>query len=298
MENNCELVSSRGLLKSCSIRHPNPQTAEVNLHEYLENMNQHENMSIYVNSHSLATFVDVYLSRIHCKFFLVSGDSDLGVPEEVLNEQQLQNLLSNPYLIKWFAQNLLAKATDKLCHLPIGLDYHTILQDPSHWWRMECDNEGYLPGEQEILLKSIRDKSKPFYERSKKIFCNVHFRPDRYKQRECAVAAIPEELMDKANQHLARSQTWNRKAQNTFVLSPFGNGYDCHRTWEALCLGCIPIMKVPEFSELFEGLPVINVEEWSDITSEFLEKRVEELKSTSVNMEKLTLAYWVKQFRP
>ena len=62
MENNCELVSSRGLLKSCSIRHPNPQTAEVNLHEYLENMNQHENMSIYVNSHSLATFVDVYLS--------------------------------------------------------------------------------------------------------------------------------------------------------------------------------------------------------------------------------------------
>ena len=58
-------------------------------------MNQHENMSIYVNSHSLATFVDVYLSRIHCKFFLVSGDSDLGVPEEVLNEQQLQNLLSN-----------------------------------------------------------------------------------------------------------------------------------------------------------------------------------------------------------
>ena len=163
---------------------------------------------------------------------------------------------------------------------------------------MECDNEGYLPGEQEILLKSIRDKSKPFYERSKKIFCNVHFRPDRYKQIECAVAAIPEELMDKANQHLARSQTWNRKAQNTFVLSPFGNGYDCHRTWEALCLGCIPIMKVPEFSELFEGLPVINVEEWSDITSEFLEKRVEELKSTSVNMEKLTLAYWVKQFRP
>ena len=49
MENNCEFVSSRGLLKSCSIHHPNPQSSVDNVHEYLENMEQNENMSIYVN---------------------------------------------------------------------------------------------------------------------------------------------------------------------------------------------------------------------------------------------------------
>ena len=38
----------------------------------------------------------------------------------------------------------------------------------------------------------------------------------------------------------------------TFILSPAGIGLDCHRTWEALCLGCIPIVCIPEFKNLFE----------------------------------------------
>ena len=37
MEHNCELVSSRGLLKSCTFHHPNPQSSVDNVHEYLEN---------------------------------------------------------------------------------------------------------------------------------------------------------------------------------------------------------------------------------------------------------------------
>jgi hypothetical protein len=78
----------------------------------------------------------------------------------------------------------------------------------------------------------------------------------------------------------------------TFILSPFGNGMDCHRTWEALCLGCIPILNAPNFKELFKNLPVLFVDNWKDINQELLDKTIEQFKNTNFNYSKLTLDYW------
>ena len=102
MENNCEFVSSRGILKSCSIRADNPLSSCDTAIEYLENMRQHDNMSIYVCSHLLRTFVLRYLPRINHKFYLVSGDSDLAVPDEALREELTTKLLQNEYLITFY----------------------------------------------------------------------------------------------------------------------------------------------------------------------------------------------------
>ena len=41
--------------------------------------------------------------------------------------------------------------------------------------------------------------------------------------------------------------TWNKQKDFAFVLCPHGGGLDCHRNWEALCLGCIPIVKTSKF---------------------------------------------------
>ncbi len=294
MENNCEYVSSRGILKSCSVRADNPASSCDTAIEYLENMQQHENMSIYVCSHLLRTFVLRYLPRITHKFYLVTGDSDLAVPDEALRPELFQKIMENDYLNTWYAQNLFSPPSSKLQHLPIGLDYHTISEIPDHWWRMHT--EGYLPCEQEILLKRLMHKSRPFHERQAKIFCNVHFSPDRYGQRNAAIQTIPPELMVKSENHLSRSQTWEKKCEYAFVLSPYGNGYDCHRTWEALCMGAIPIMSTPYFDELFDGLPVLNVEEWSDITAELLDQTLREFKEKTFQYEKLTLSYWTSKF--
>jgi len=54
-------------------------------------------------------------------------------------------------------------------------------------------------------------------------------------------------------------------SNSAFVLSPPGNGADCHRTWEAIYLGAIPIVlkKYWPFGDL--DLPVLAVEDWSEI---------------------------------
>jgi hypothetical protein len=83
----------------------------------------------------------------------------------------------------------------------------------------------------------------------------------------------------------------------TFVLSPTGIGLDCHRTWEALCLGCIPIVCVKEFKTLFNNLPVLLVNDWKEVTQELLENTIQDFKNRTFNKNKLTLKYWVNNFK-
>ena len=59
---------------------------------------------------------------------------------------------------------------------------------------------------------------------------------------------------------------------STFVLSPPGNGIDCHRTWESIYLKSIPIVlsRAWPFSEF--SLPVLALNSWDEITQSCLDK--------------------------
>jgi hypothetical protein len=50
-----------------------------------------------------------------------------------------------------------------------------------------------------------------------------------------------------------------------FVLSPAGNGFDCHRTWESMYLGAIPIVRRAHWPFINLNLPVLLIDEWEDL---------------------------------
>lgn len=50
-----------------------------------------------------------------------------------------------------------------------------------------------------------------------------------------------------------------------FVASPPGNGLDCHRTWEALYLGVIPIVIGHSFYSQFPNFPGLVLNHWSEL---------------------------------
>lgn len=53
--------------------------------------------------------------------------------------------------------------------------------------------------------------------------------------------------------------------QSTFVLSPPGNGPDCHRTWEAVYLGAVPVVLASAMpAELAADLPILRVESYEE----------------------------------
>jgi hypothetical protein len=61
-------------------------------------------------------------------------------------------------------------------------------------------------------------------------------------------------------------------SQSRFVLSPTGNGIDCHRTWEAMYLGAIPIVRRVHWPFADLELPVLVVNEWRDLLIRDLDK--------------------------
>jgi hypothetical protein len=297
MENLCYFVNSRGILKSCDFYSKNPKSSCNNDTSYLLEMTNHmfHGMSVYVCSDLLKFFVNHILHKINKKFVLVSGDSDLCVPKEALNSHEFNTLINSPFLLKWFLQNTQVQNNPKMIQLPIGLDFHTISNEPTHGWKLP--NESHLPGAQEFALVSIKENSKPFYERIPKIYVNFSKINDRFGDRVNSVKSISTDIMVFNDNFTKRTINWQIMSTYTFVLSPFGNGMDCHRTWEALCLGCIPILKAPNFRKMFENLPVLIVDNWSEVNNELLLKTISEFKQRTFNYEKLCLKYWTDKIK-
>ncbi len=83
----------------------------------------------------------------------------------------------------------------------------------------------------------------------------------------------------------------NALGRSKFVLSPPGRSWDCYRTYEALAMGAIPIVKrQAPLSDVVEGLPVMVVDDWSEVTPERLEWEWNTPREW--NLERLSLRYW------
>lgn len=62
-------------------------------------------------------------------------------------------------------------------------------------------------------------------------------------------------------------------SKSQFVLSPPGNGADCHRTWEAIYLGAIPIVHKDFWPFGHLDLPVLVVDDWFNVPQQIQDFR-------------------------
>ena len=274
---DCNYVSSKGLLRSC-VYIPNISGSSLKNHGFSYTKNYGNNVkSIYVCSSALENFVKEYMNKIKDRFVVVSGDSDMTIH---INMYFVKDLLNNPKLVHIYIQNAWGYH-EKLTKIPIGLDYHTF------------NRVNFSPLIQENLLISIKKESVPFNKR--KCLCFVNFgeenlyRIDAHKQ-------LSKELIYKVNIGMPREKIWKIQTDYAFVISPFGNGIDCHRTWEALVLGSIPIVKNSPIVDVFNDLPVLIINKWRDITIELLETTIKKFTNKKFNYNKLNLSYWSNLF--
>ena len=293
MEENNNYVSSRGLLKSCDYFSLTPHSSIRQLINYpqLEKIKNIKNPSIYICSSAITHFIRVMLPLINFSFILVSGDCDETIPQEIVTQNDFNNLINDKRLIHWFCQNMTIEH-NKITKIPIGLDYHTLTQRPL-WGPISNCNE------QEKMLQMIKDKSVPFYNRNIKCYANFHFSMDTKLgyDRKDAYQKIDKKIVYYEENKVSRLITWNKQKDFAFVICPHGGGLDCHRNWEALCLGCIPIVKTSPIDNLYQGLPVLIVTNWSDINTNLLNKTISKYKNmfnnNEFNMQKLQLSYWI-----
>jgi hypothetical protein len=114
------------------------------------------------------------------------------------------------------------------------------------------------------------------------------------------------------NVKLSGAQYFNDLPSYKFVISPEGNGIDCHRHYEALMAGCIPIIEDnPLVREKYRGCPILFTKDYSEINEPYLQQKYNEMIDQTFDFSRLFLSsyglmdqvgiknngnYWVKKF--
>ena len=290
-----QFVSSFGIASSVKNY---PFTLTKNGATYRFNFDNVSGMSVYVRITDVINFFNNCLNRFKNPIILVTGDMDTTVPDDIM---EIYHYLDHPKLLKWYAQNYSGNYKHpKLYNLPIGLDYHTLYLSTNSEW-----GESGTPSEQETALIEIKNNFKNI------VNCNGHLAVTNFQHstigyplrrqhyREPILNALKNKECIVWLPKQTRINFWNSCNDNAFVICPFGNGLDTHRTWEVLILGRIPIIPKSNMNIMFEGLPVIEVGdlEWKDINSEWLVEKFNNIKLNwdTYSWDKLNLSYWINQ---
>jgi hypothetical protein len=252
---------------------------------------------LWVRVNSLPRFVEHVLPHIDARFALVTGDEDWAIPSGFDGASEI---IANRNVLCWFAQN--ADGTDtsgKVLPIPIGLDFHTIANRRKwrHWQA--------TPRQQEAELERIRAAMLANGHRLVRAHADFHFNKGKSLDARDSREAIHSILRDNPNvvfqsRKLSRSNLWREKTRYAFVISPHGHGLDCHRTWESLLLGNIPIVKRSPLDRLYEGLPVVIVDDWTEITAQAMRDWHEKHHAgfdDAKMQERLTNRYWIARVR-
>ena len=175
----------------------------------------------------------------------------------------------------WYATNLIVN--DERCFpIPIGLE------------------NDYVPGSVEkkrILFECMsidREPMKLFY-----VNHNIGTNPNERNRPYHVLKSDDDMTVD--HNGLTTKQYYDNILKHQVILSPPGNGMDCHRTWEILYLNRIPLVKNIYQKFLFENLPVIFYDNYEQINADFLRSNIEKLSNTKFNFDKLKMRWWINE---
>lgn len=191
---------------------------------------------IFVKTDYLPKFKQSILPDIDYSFKLITHNSDIGVYECDFD------LLNDTRLIQWFGMNCHVEH-EKLTPIPIGIAN-------AQW-----------PHGDEDLLRKVSSLSIPKKDR---IYCN--FDPNTNILRRSILNDLQDNpIVDIQSNSLDQEGYWEKLASYRYVISPPGNSVDCHRIWESLYLGTIPICLTHISLKAFEELPIIFKETYQDL---------------------------------
>ena len=90
-------------------------------------------------------------------------------------------------------------------------------------------------------------------------------------------------------------------AHHRFVLALHGFGRQDFRIWEILLAGAVPVIEhFSEQDELLDGLPIVRVKVWSELTPTWLQAEWQRIlhgvNSGKLSWTKVYLPYWLDRF--
>lgn len=229
---------------------------------------------VWVNTMHVSRFIADILPQIEGQFVLVTARENNSTAAF-----DVDAVLGNPQVLHWFIENFemppALLETQRITPLPLGLNYHKL--DPASPNQSRDMGTAATPVQQQAAMNRIRDDISPIRTRPLKVYANFHLNMDTFLRHhharkradaraEARVALKGKPFMLWEPLQAPRNTVWLRHHDAVFEASPRGNSIDCHRTWEALILRSIPIVKSCEMDAIYDGLPVAIVTDWNEVT--------------------------------
>ena len=202
---------------------------------------------VFVGTCALPAFVRDVLPRAASPFVLVTGMSDPG-PAAVLGSTAAAHALAaHPLLRAWYAEMRdFACAPEALCAacarvraLPLGLDLHTLAfraVDRPAWGPPATPREQAAAFAAAAAAAAMADAAGA--PRLPTVYVHFGWRPPPRREVLKLLQRRPELFHFEPDKAVERGELWRRMARHRWVLCLQGGGPDCHRTWEAVGLGC------------------------------------------------------------
>ena len=121
-----------------------------------------------------------------------------------------------------------------------------------------------------------------------------NYTTERYNLKQ-AISANPMHWMTIIEEPKEFSKFLDELARHAFVLCPAGNGIDCYRILEAIYVGSIPIVLNSPTMQYLRDLPILIVDDWSQISYNFLREQYEKFDDVEFNLDRAKLSYWKEQ---
>ena len=232
---------------------------------------------VYVNALLLDDFILNKHPFIRQPYVLVTHCSDAPAPahhEDVLND---------PKLLAWYAQNPDLSEHEKLHALPIGLA-----------------NTQFAHGDIAVMQR-VRQRVRS-QDIGKTGWLYVNINPDTSPDRRRALDAMTGQAFVTIGRNKGFEDYLEDLASHRFVLCPAGNGLDTHRVWEALLVGSVPVTASSPMDSLLRRLPTLIVDDWDEITLPLLQNTFAELEArldlaeASWDRPELFADYWQAAF--
>ena len=208
------------------------------------NPNSIENgMTVYCDTHHILKYKDILNTKKDLT--IITHNSDHCLYDGPTNNPNAIDVNELTCFSRWFGQNTY---TSKVIPLPIAFE--------NRRWE-EC----FGPKTQ-----WLEDAYHQITEPSSLVYFNCNQNTNAKDRRECYDEASKTDIVSIDQPNLTYPQYLDRIKEHMFVLSPRGNGLDCHRTWEILMMRRVPIIKKEgQLETLYKDMPVLFVDNWSDI---------------------------------
>jgi hypothetical protein len=126
------------------------------------------------------------------------------------------------------------------------------------------------------------------------VFCGIRDYSDTNRRSESNNrSTIVRKLSSNGIQNtiLPSSEYFTSLPKYKFVISPEGNGVDCHRHYEALMAGCIPVVEESEhIRSVYGNCPILYTTDYSEITPEYLLKKYDKMIDKTYDFSRLFIS--------